>query len=323
MRDRGDRVIVVSSGAIAAGFRKLGFAARPSQIQFEQASAAVGQVLLMDEYSAHLSKRGYHAAQILLTPDAFLIKEKYVNAFNTLEILLKRGVVPVINENNTVATSEIRFGDNDTLSAQVAAMVHADRLVLLTDIDGLYTGNPKTDAQARKLSVIEKITPELEAYAAGAGSANGTGGMRTKVSAAKLATSAGVEVYICSSKPEGAVLGGVTGDNPGTLFKAGENLKTRLQWMAFYAKSRGELVIDEGAAAAVAEHHRSLLLAGIAEVKGDFVQGDVVDILSADGVRVARGFASYSADQLRALKAQGSAARPAVHIDNMVVSTAL
>lgn len=118
LRDRGDRVIVVSSGAIAAGFRKLGFAARPSQIQFEQASAAVGQVLLMDEYSAHLSKRGYHAAQILLTPDAFLIKEKYVNAFNTLEILLKRGVVPVINENNTVATSEIRFGDNDTLSAR-------------------------------------------------------------------------------------------------------------------------------------------------------------------------------------------------------------
>lgn len=128
---------------MAAGFRKLGFAARPSQIQFEQASAAVGQVLLMDEYSAHLSKRGYHAAQILLTPDAFLIKEKYVNAFNTLEILLKRGVVPVINENNTVATSEIRFGDNDTLSAQVAAMVHADRLVLLTDIDGCTPATPK------------------------------------------------------------------------------------------------------------------------------------------------------------------------------------
>ncbi|MCI8331258.1 MAG: glutamate 5-kinase [Clostridiales bacterium] len=321
LRDDGYRVIVVSSGAIAAGFRRLGFSARPKQLAFEQASAAVGQMLLMDEYSAYLGGRGYQAAQILLTPDAFLVKEKYINAFNTMEILLKRGAVPIINENNTVTTSEIRFGDNDTLSAQVAAMVHADRLVLLTDVDGLYTGHPKLDPQARRIEVVEKITPEIEAYAEGAGSANGTGGMKTKISAARLATSAGVEVYICSSLPEGSVAGGVTGENPGTLFKAGENLKTRLQWMAFYAKSRGEIIIDQGAADAVGQHHKSLLLAGITAVHGDFAEGDVVDILTDDEIRVARGFASYGAEEIRAFMKEGSAAKPIVHIDNMVVST--
>lgn len=319
LRDRGHSVIIVTSGSIAAGFRRLGYSSRPTVLAGKQAAAAVGQGLLMQEYESALAQRGYAAAQILLTPDAFTSREKYRNAFNTLELLIRRGAVAVINENDTVATAEIRFGDNDTLSAQVAGMVHADRLILLTDVDGLYTGSPGKDKNARRIDEVSEITPEIEAYAAGSSTANGTGGMKTKLSAAKLATAAGVEVFICSSKSENAVTGALDGTVPGTLFRAGENLKTRLQWMAFYAESAGSVTADQGAVRAVTELHKSLLPAGVCGIEGDFRQGDVVDILNCEGERVARGYASYSAACLRRCIEQGQTGKPVIHIDNMVV----
>lgn len=315
LRDMGHAVIIVTSGSIAAGFKSLGFASRPSKIPAKQACAAVGQGLIMDAYSRGLNKHGYTAAQILLTPDAFKDKGKYENAFNTLEILIKRGAIAIINENDTVATAELRFGDNDTLSAQVAAMVHADRLVLLTDIDGLYTANPKTDKSAKRLDIIKEITPETEKYAEGAGSANGTGGMKTKLSAAALATKAGVEVIIASSAKENAVVCAATG-NDGTVFSAAGALKTRLQWMAFYAECKGTIEIDCGAASAI-EQNKSLLVAGIKSVSGEFKNGDIVNIVCS-GRNIARGQSTYSSDEIKEYIKNGGAAKPAVHIDNMV-----
>lgn len=319
LRDAGHAVIIVTSGSIAAGFGRLGYSARPTALAAKQASAAVGQGILMQAYETGLTVRGYTAAQILLTPDAFTDKDKYRNAFATLQTLMTRGAIPIINENDTVATAEIRIGDNDTLSAQVAGMVHADRLVLLTDVDGLYTASPAKDPDARRLDVVEEITAEVEGYASGAGSANGTGGMQTKLSAARLATAAGVEVFICRFTGRSAVAGSVDGSVPGTLFKAGNSLKTRLQWVAFYAKSEGTLTVDEGAADAVCHRHKSLLRAGVREVDGDFESGAVVDICLAGGERIARGLVSYSSAELRAGAPEGKDAHPAVHIDNMVI----
>ncbi len=319
LRDAGHGVIIVTSGSIAAGFRRLGYASRPTALPAKQASAAVGQGLLMREYEDGLGARGYTAAQILLTPDAFTDRDKYRNAFATLQALISRGAVAVINENDTVATAEIRIGDNDTLSAQVAGMVHADRLILLTDVDGLYTASPAKDPNARRIDRVEQITPEIEAYAAGAGSSVATGGMQTKLSAARLATEAGVEVFICRAGGREAVTGAVDGSVPGTLFAAGAGLKTRLQWVSFYAQSKGRLIVDEGAVRALTEQHKSLLRAGIRAVEGVFSAGDVVDVCGPDGTLVARGLVSYDCAELHT-PTDARDVYPAVHADNMVLA---
>ena len=316
LKREGHSVIIVTSGSIAAGFKSLGFSSRPSKIPAKQACASVGQGLIMDAYSRSFAACGYTAAQILLTPDVFSDKKKYENAFNTLEILLLRGAVPVINENDTVATAELKIGDNDTLSAQVAAMVHADRLVLLTDTDGLYTANPKKDKNAKRLDVINEITPEIEEYARGAGSANGTGGMKTKLSAASLAVKAGVEVIIASSAPENAVYLAAKGKD-GTLFPAKGSLKTRLQWVAFYAECTGAVEIDEGAQKAI-KNKKSLLAAGITRVSGDFEKGAIVKIV-CDGKETAKGKTSFSSEEIKWFIQEGGARKPVIHIDNMVI----
>ncbi|MBQ8697351.1 MAG: glutamate 5-kinase, partial [Clostridia bacterium] len=227
LRDGGYSVIIVSSGSIAAGFSRLGYGKRPTALSAKQACAAVGQGLLMREYEEMLYAHGFACAQILLTPDAFTDKDKYKNAFSTVETLLSRGAIPIINENDTVATEQIRIGDNDTLSAQVAAMMHAGRLVLLTDVDGLYTANPSTDPEARHIDRVDAITAEIEGYASGAGSANGTGGMTTKLSAARLATASGVEVLITKYEGRRSVADSVREDARGTLFTASGNLRTK------------------------------------------------------------------------------------------------
>ena len=202
LRDAGNQVILVTSAAIAAGYSLLGYQERPVSVPAKQASAAVGQGLLMEEYTRCLHERGYVAAQILLTRADFSDRRRYHNAFSALEVLLSRGAIPIINENDTVSIAELKLGDNDMLSAQVAAMVHADLLVLLTDTDGLYTADPRNDPDAKHIPYVERVTPEIEALATGAGTANGTGGMATKVEGAKLATGAGVPVVICSSREE-------------------------------------------------------------------------------------------------------------------------
>ncbi len=299
LKDEGHRVVLVSSGAIAAGFRSLGYGSRPQTIAAKQASAAVGQGLLLEEYNKSLEARGYVGAQILLTRDDFADRRRYTNAFNAMEILIKKGAVPIINENDTIAVDELKLGDNDTLASQVAAMLHADLLVLLTDVAGLYTGNPSKDPEAKRIPVVEKITPEIRALAGDAGSFVGTGGMITKIRGAALATKAGVPVFICSSNDTDSIKTAVSGDGEGTLFLAEDSLRTRLQWMAFYSHSAGNLYIDNGAAEAVTVREKSLLPAGIRAAEGDFKAGDVVKVYRCETHEyLGLGVVNYSKDEL-------------------------
>ncbi|MBR5739801.1 MAG: glutamate 5-kinase [Firmicutes bacterium] len=317
LRDEGHSVIVVSSGSIAAGFRRLGYTMRPTTVMRKQAAAAAGQGLLMEMYTEALDQRGYVSAQILLTRADFTDMERYRNAFNALGTLLKAGAVPIIIENDSVATEEIKLGDNDTLSAQVAGMLHADLLVLLTDVDGLYTSDPSREGASR-IPVVERITKDIEKLAGGAGSGNGTGGMKTKISAARFATTAGVPVFICSYKDEDSVKKAVAGSGSGTLFTSGSRLKTRLQWMAFYAQPKGNLYVDRGAAEAITEKGKSLLRKGVVAVEGDFGQGDVVNILMSEThERLGKGTASCSSNDLRN---GAETVNEVVHKDNMAVN---
>lgn len=322
IKDAGHDAVIVTSGSIAAGFRALGYTSRPTSVAAKQASAAVGQGLLMEEYTNCFAERGYVTAQILLTRGDFTDKRRYKNAFSALEILLSRGAVPIINENDTIAVEELKVGDNDTLSAQVAAMLHADLLVLLTDTDGLYTKNPSKYADAEHIPVIERITPEIEAFAGGAGSANGTGGMITKVKGASLATRAGVPVLICSSKDENVIVAATKGEAKGTLFKADGSLKTRLQWMAFYAPSKGNVFVDRGAANALLYKGGSLLAPGVTAIEGDFSKGDVIRIVtSGDHVQIGRGIADLSREELsEMLSGRDCHSEVVVHKDNLVLT---
>ena len=309
LRDAGHQVVLVTSGAIAAGYPLLGYRERPTGVAAKQASAAVGQGLLMEEYAAALSARGYVAAQLLLTRGDFRDRRRYQNAFAALEVLLSRGAVPVINENDTVSIAELKLGDNDMLSAQVAAMLHADLLVILTDTDGLYTANPRTDPSAEHIPYVERVTEEIEALGGGSGTANGTGGMATKIEGAKVASGAGVAVVICSAAESDVLKKAVEGTAKGTYFKPGEGMKTRLQWMAFYAQAAGCIYIDEGAARALCERGKSLLPAGVRACEGDFAAGEVVNVyLSGGGGLLGRGMVNYSSGELREIAGLSSAA---------------
>ncbi len=302
LKDQGHGVVLVTSGSIAAGFRRLGYQQRPSSIGAKQAAAAVGQGLLMEEYTRCLLERGYVGAQILLTREDFTDRRRYRNAFQALDVLLKRGAVPIINENDTISIEELKFGDNDTLSAQVAGLVHGDLLVLLTDIDGLYTADPRKDPGARRIDHVSQITPELEALAGSAGSYVGTGGMRSKLNGAKLAVMAGVPVCIGSSYEENSLIKAVAGTAKGTYFQAcRSNLPTKLQWMAFHSSAKGTLWVDGGAAAALEERGKSLLPSGIMAVAGDFAAGDVVEVFEGDNRYLGKGICNYSAEELSRL----------------------
>lgn len=302
LRDGGYSVVLVTSGSIAAGFRRLGYGSRPTSVAAKQACAAAGQGLLMEEYTKCLIERGYVSAQLLLTRGDFTDRRRYTNAFNSLELLLKKGAVPIINENDTVAVEELKLGDNDTLSAYLAAMLHAGLLVILTDVDGLYTANPAKDKNARRIDKVDKITKELEESASGAGTSNGTGGMITKLRAAKIATRSGVPVFITTSRDEDAILKSVSGEAPGTMFTPHRALKTKLQWMAFYAQSSGNLYVDSGAAEAITKLERSLLPAGIVAAEGDFRKGDVVCVYRTETHEyLGRGIVNYSHDEITEL----------------------
>ena len=303
IRKAGHQVVIVTSGAIAAGFRRLGYQERPKTVADKQAAAAVGQGLLIEEYTRYFYKIGYVAAQLLVNRSDFSDKRRYQNAFNTLMKLLKKGAVPIINENDTVSIEELKFGDNDTLSAHVASLIHADMLILLTDVDGLYTSNPQNDATARRIDVVEQIDGDIEKMALDTGGKTGTGGMRSKISAARLAVMSGVPVFICSSRDEDVLVKAVRGAATGTLFKAqAHNMNTRQQWLAFHSDVRGSAVIDHGAVTALRKRHTSLLPAGITEVLGDFAKGDVIEILDKDHNFIGRGISQYDSRELKMIK---------------------
>ena len=315
----GDRVILVSSGAIAAGFRCLGFAQKPQRIADKQASAAVGQGLLMEEYNRCFLARGLHTGQLLLTREDFADNRRFKNAYAALGVLLDRGAVPIINENDTVAVEEIKIGDNDTLSAQVAAMVHADLLILLTDIDGLYTADPSRDPAAKHIDLVPEISEEVYALAGGAGSSVGTGGMETKLRGAALATDAGVEVLICSSAEPDVLRRAVAGEVRSTRFAVHRTMPTRRQWLAFYAKPKGRLWIDAGAVGALLDKKKSLLPPGVVRAEGDFRPGDVVEVLSLGAeTPIGRGIVRYDREELLHLAGTPGAHGEAIHRDDWV-----
>lgn len=283
LHEQGHELILVSSGAIAAGFGALGFKKRPTKIADKQASAAVGQGLLLEEYTSNLLVRDIVSAQVLLTQDDFVDQRRYKNAYQALSVLLQRGAIPIINENDTVSIEELKVGDNDTLSAQVAAMVQADLLVLLTDVDGLYTGHPQKDPTAKRLERIDSIGKDIIEMAGGAGSSNGTGGMLTKIKAATIATESGVPVYICSSLKEDALLEASEKTQDGSYFTAQDKfLRNQKQWLAFYATSQGSVWLDQGAVKAVKEEGKSILVSGVVKVEGAFSYSDIITVHDAE-----------------------------------------
>jgi len=295
--DEGRQVVLVSSGAIAAGSHRLGWDHFGRSIPEKQAAAAVGQIALVETYENRFAEHGRHVGQLLLTRSGLENRERFLNARHTLTELLALGVVPIVNENDTVATDEIRFGDNDNLSASIVNLVGADLLVILTDVPGLYQAPPAEGQPTPALfDVIEKITPEVEQCAQGSNSAFGRGGMITKLEAARAAARSGAATLLCDGhEPDGLTRAGA-GEAIGTLFLAGDRLSSRKHWLAFTTRSRGELHVDVGAVRAIRESGKSLLPAGVAKVAGEFVRGDVVRLFDPDGREIARGLVAYDAE---------------------------
>ncbi|MDX1480244.1 MAG: glutamate 5-kinase [Woeseiaceae bacterium] len=325
---RGCEVLVVSSGAVAIGCRELGIDRRRARLDELQAAAAAGQVQLVNAWQDALDRYRLRTAQILLTPDDTEHRPRYLNARGTLLKLLEHGVVPVINENDTVATDELRYGDNDRLAARVAQMVMADGLVLLSDVDGLYSADPRQDPSAGRIDEIAVIDESVLAMASGSGSAMGSGGMRTKVEAARIATHAGCSTVVASGRtprPLQALIDGAAC----TVFVAGDSpAAIRKQWLAGRLETRGSLSVDDGAVSALG-NGSSLLPVGVQSVSGDFRRGDAVALVDGRGVERGRGLVCYDADEIRKIagcRSQDIAARlgyggrpVVVHRDDLVV----
>jgi glutamate 5-kinase len=300
LRQDGREVVLVSSGAIAAGMQRLGWEKRPHALHDLQAAAAVGQMGLVQAYESCFRKHDLRAAQVLLTHEDLADRKRYLNARSTLRTLLALGVIPVINENDTVAIDEIRFGDNDTLAALVTNLVEADALVILTDQAGLYDRDPRKDGDARLVSDGRAGDPALEAMAGGAGSDIGLGGMATKVAAAKRAARSGAHTVIASGHEDDVLTRLARGERVGTQLVAERaTLAARKQWLADHLQVRGSLTLDEGAVRALTTQGKSLLPIGVVEVQGDFERGEAVSCLDGNRREVARGLANYSAAEAR------------------------
>jgi glutamate 5-kinase len=322
-RERGFGTVLVSSGAIAAGLEPLGLRARPTDIPTLQAAAAVGQGRLFERYAGLFAARRIVAAQLLLTRYDFMHRQQYLNARNTLERLLALGAVPIVNENDTVAVDEIRFGDNDRLAALVANLAGARLLLLLTDAEGLHEQDPKLNPDSPLLREVERISPELERTAGGTGTELGSGGMASKIAAAWVATFSGVGVVVAHAHEPGVIERVITGDEVGTFFHPHPTrISARRLWIAFGQPPRGSVVVDEGARAALIDAKRSLLPVGVTEVRGRFGPGDAVDVVDPSGEVFARGLVRYSSEELTTAKGRPSvelAGREVIHRDQLVV----
>jgi glutamate 5-kinase len=297
---QGREVLMVSSGAIAEGMKRLGWTQRPKELNELQAAAAVGQMGLAQMYESRLSQHGMASAQILLTHADLADRERYLNARSTLLTLLALKVIPVINENDTVVNDEIKFGDNDTLGALVANLVDADAYVILTDQRGLYAADPRSDPQARFIAEAVAGDPALEAMAGGAGSSIGRGGMLTKILAARRAAGSGTSTLIAWGREPDVLLRLARGERIGTALIAGTpKLAARKQWMVDHLQLRGAVTVDAGAVDKLRLEGKSLLPIGVHEVQGDFVRGDVIAVRTAAGIEVARGLANYGSTETR------------------------
>ena len=327
----GRELIMVSSGAIAEGMKRLGWATRPKELHELQAAAAVGQMGLAQMYESQLSAQGMASAQVLLTHADLADRERYLNARSTLLTLLAHRVLPVINENDTVVNDEIKFGDNDTLGALVANLVEADALVILTDQRGLYSADPRKDPNARFIDEARAGSPELEAMAGGAGSSLGRGGMITKILAAKRAAGSGASTVIAYGREPQVLVRLAAGESIGTALVAStQKLAARKQWMADHLQLRGAVIVDDGAARKVRDEGKSLLPIGITDVHGEFHRGDVIAVRSLAGVELARGLANYGSSEARLIARRPSsdfekllgfmAEAEMIHRDNMVLA---
>lgn len=329
LTSQGREVVLVTSGAIGVGMLKMGLAKRPDSPQEKQALAAVGQVQLMHLYDKFFTEYGQVAGQILLTKENFANHDQYINGRNSIMTMLKNGVLPVINENDAVTIAEVKIGDNDTLSATVAAMVDADVLIILSDIDGVYDANPQTHPDAKLLYEIAEITQAVEQLAGGAGSAVGTGGMATKIEAAKIAVASGVTMFIASGSENGILRRLLQGERIGTVFPPKpSHLRARKGWLAFGRRISGVLFVDEGCVKAL-KAGSSLLAAGITAAEGDYAAGSTVRVLTGAYQEIARGRINYDAETIQKIKGRktsdfaglvrGELHEEVIHRDNMVL----
>ncbi len=330
IQDMGHEVLMVSSGAIAAGMRKLGLRGKPADIKLKQAAAAVGQSSLIWTYERSFGKHGKKVAQVLLTRDGLSDRKMYINARNTLSTLLSRGIVPIVNENDTVATDEIRFGDNDNLASLVASLVEADRLVILSDVDGLYSEDPMKNPSAALIRKVEKVTPAMLKKAGDSSSAVGTGGMYSKLLAARKAARSGITVNIINGARPRLLASLISGKSPGTEFMPEQDrLSARKGWIAYGIRARGTVTLDDGAARAVSEKHKSLLPSGITGVEGAFQTGDAVYCADSSGSRLAKGLSNYSSEEVKRIMGQKTSqiektlgyrySDEVIHRDNLVL----
>ena len=328
---QGRELVMVSSGAVAEGMKRLGWRTRPTELHELQAAAAVGQMGLAQMYETQLSRFGMGSAQVLLTHADLADRERYLNARSTLLTLLRLQVIPVINENDTVVNDEIKFGDNDTLGALVANLVEADALVILTDQRGLYSADPRQHPDARFIAQAQAGDPALEQMAGGAGSSIGRGGMLTKILAAKRAAGSGASTVIAWGREPDVLLRLAAGEAIGTALLAGTpKLAARNQWMADHLQLRGSVRVDAGAVLKLRDEGKSLLPIGVIEVEGEFHRGDVIAVLSVAGTEIARGLANYSSGEARLIARKPSSQivgllgyaneQELIHRDNMVLA---
>jgi glutamate 5-kinase len=331
LKEMGRQVLLVSSGAIAEGMQRLGWKTRPHALHELQAAAAVGQMGLVQVYETCFRKHGLHTAQVLLTHDDLADRARYLNARSTLRTLLALNVIPIINENDTVVTEEIKFGDNDTLGALVTNLIEADALVILTDQKGLYSADPRQDPHARLIQEARAGDPELEKMAGGAGTGIGRGGMLTKVLAAKRAARSGAHTLIAWGREPDVLVRLAKGELIGTQLLADEanKIAARKKWLADHLQVRGRLVLDDGAVRALVEEGKSLLPIGVVEASGDFGRGEVVACVDGAGREIARGLVNYDSSETRRILRQPSSRIEAIlgyvdepeliHRDNLVL----
>jgi glutamate 5-kinase len=328
LRAAGHEVVLVSSGAVSAGVAALGLSARPTDMPTLQAISAAGQSRLMETYNRSLGRHGLVAAQVLLVPHDFVDRRQYLHARQTLVRLMELGCIPIVNENDAIAADELRFGDNDRIATLVAHNVAADLLVLLTDMPGLYTADPRTDSTATLIDTVPADDPLLSVAATKSGSNRGSGGMASKLSAARMASWAGVRAVIASSARPNVLVDAVGGQSVGTTFlPSNRNLPARKLWIGFATNIEGALVVDDGAKRALLERGTSLLPAGIVDVTGVFEAGDVVEVRDQQGSAIARGMVLNDSEVLRTIKGKRTSDLPlhiaheAIHRDDLLVLT--
>ncbi|MGI5825057.1 MAG: glutamate 5-kinase [Bacillota bacterium] len=305
LKNSGRQVVLVSSGAVAAGMGKLALAEKPSEISKKQALAAIGQGFLMQVYEKFFGEYGINVAQVLLTKEDISHRDRYLNAGNTFNALFDYDILPIVNENDTTSLNELKVGDNDTLAALTSCLVEADLLILLSDIDGLYTANPRHDKNAERIDVVEEITAEIEAMAGSAGSCLGTGGMMTKIHAAKIANSCGIPMVLADGSFPEIVFKVMKGEDCGTVFMPkNKAMVGKKGWLAYGAVSRGKIIIDDGALVALVKKGGSLLPSGIKGVEGSFSAGDIVAVYGENNpaVEIAKGFVNYNSSDIEKIK---------------------